>query len=641
MTKAMGWFLFCLGLIMGPWFLPWLLPEVGASMGVSARLLISGTGILFLISGTIVTVITKLYVRTKANEAFVRTGKGGAAVILDGGTLVIPVLHEVVRVPLETMRLDVDRTGADALITEDKLRADLKAEFYIRVQPNEDDVLNAARSLGEKTFDLRSIEELVKDKLISTLRAVAATRTLDELNAKREEFAAEVKRAVEADLRHNGLTLETVTISKLDQTDPKLLNPNNVFDAQGLRRIAEITQSALVERNQIEREAERARTEKDVETRQQILELERKRAEAEAAQKAQVTRIQAERESEAKRAQIEQEQVVVAREVEKQRAVEQAKLAAQQQIIQARREQELTEVERTKTVELAQREKLVAIAAAEARQADAERSRFEAEAERSRAEQQVKMVEVTAAAEREGDQKLIAAKKAAEQDRYRKQVDADVVAYTLQKEAEGKKAAAEAEYQAKIRQAEADAESAQRRAEGETALQMVSVNVSRSQVEVEAARVNVERQRVDVEAQSLSNREQYGKAALEFELGKLRIGAWRDTQVAIARALGEFLAKSNFTLFGDPESAQRMIDAYLRGMGLGRTIEGLFAGTNGEAQGLLGQAGKGLVELIQPVAERILGRPITSGEIERILIEQDAPDRGPGQAPKRAEKAEK
>lgn len=574
--KVTLWILSCAAMILGGT----LLPAVGAPVGAASQIVLVVAGIIGVMAGLAVATFMRLYVRTKANEAFVRTGNGGARVILDGGSIVVPFLHETVRVPLETMRLDVDRTGGDALITADKLRADLKAEFYIRVQPNRDEVLNAARSLGEKTFNLRSIEELVKDKLISTLRAVAATRTLDELNAKREEFASETKRAVEADLRHNGLTLETVTVSKLDQTDPALLNPKNVFDAQGLRRIAEITQSALVQRNEIERDAEQARIAKDVATRQRVLDLERTRAEAEASQSAEVSRVRAERETEAANARITMEQAVAEREIAKARAVE-----------------------------IAGRERQVAVALAESKRVAAEQHRLVAEALREREAQNVKTVEVTAQAEREGEQKLIAARKAAEQDRYRKQVDADVIAYSLQKAAEGKKAAAEAEFQAKTRMAQADAESAKMRAQGETALQMVAVNVARSQVEVDATRVEVERQRVDVEACALGNREKYGRAGIELELGKLRINASKEAQVAAAQALAQFLARANFTLFGDPESADRMVQSYMRGMGLGRTLDGFVASLDGDTKGAVAQAGTALFSAVESIAGRLAPEP--------------------------------
>ncbi|MBC7881701.1 MAG: hypothetical protein H7Y37_10255 [Anaerolineae bacterium] len=618
MISAIFWLIFCLGLIVGPFLLPIEGP---------VQLTVAGLGVVLLVLGTFVIVFTKLYVRTKADTAFVRTGRGGALVVLDGGALVIPVLHETVRVPLGTIRLDVDRLGGDALVTEDKLRADLKAQFYLRVQPNQEDVLNAARSLGDKASDPGSIEELIKDKLDSTLRSVAATRTLEQLNGQREEFAAEVKSAVEADLKSNGLTLESVTVSKLDQTNTKLLDPNNVFDAQGLRRIAEITQTALVERNRIERDAEQARTEKDVSTRLSVLEQERIRAEAEAINKAQVAEaaagqkareatIQTQKEAESRRVQLEEEERTAQRDIEKQRKIEESQIESQRLILLKRREQELAEVERSQAVETAERQKQTAIAAADADKADADSLRFVAEAERARSEQAVRTVEVTAAAEREGEQKLIAARKEAEQERYRRQVEADVNAYSIQKEAEAKKAAAESEYDARVRLAEGEAKASALRAEGETAERMVAVNVERNQIQVEEARVVLQKQRNDQEIQMLAGREQYGNAALEFELSKLRIEAGRESQVAIARALGEFLAKGNFTMFGDPASAQKMIESYMKGMGLGRSIDGFLAGTEGEAGRLLGKAGENIADLVKNFGARKDGSiPSANGDV--------------------------
>ena len=167
-----------------------------------------------------------------------------------------PVLHQVIPVSLETMRLNVERRGPARLITKDNLRVDLSAEFYIKVQPHIDDIKQAARSLGGRSVQAAAVSELVEDKLVSALRTVAATKELVELHSKRDEFASAVQQIVKHDLASNGLTLESVTISSLDQTDPTQLQERNVFDAQGLRKIAEITQKARVERNEIEREAE-------------------------------------------------------------------------------------------------------------------------------------------------------------------------------------------------------------------------------------------------------------------------------------------------------------------------------------------------------------------------------------------------
>jgi hypothetical protein len=132
--------------------------------------------------------------------------------------------------------------------------------------------------------------------------------------------------------------------------------------------------------------------------------------------------------------------------------------------------------------------------------------------------------------------------------------------------------------------------------------------VARSRVEVDAAQVAVEKQRVEVEAQALANREKYGRAAIEFELGKLRIQASKDTQVAAAQALGQFLAKANFTLFGDPESARRVLEGFVKGMGLGRTIEGFLAGTDEETKEALKRATSTLMSSVEGVVDRVTGR---------------------------------
>src|SRR5687768_15252620 len=262
-----AFFIIGAGLAVGPWFMP--------QIGVEVQLALSLVGVAVLAQIAIATAITKLYRKASANMAYVKTGMGGAAVIMDGGRLILPVIHQIIPVSLETMRLNVERRGTHALITKDNLRVDLSAEFYIKVQANDDDILQAARSLGGRNVQSDAVSELVQEKLVSALRTVAATKELVELHSKRDEFATAVQQIVIHDLAHNGLTLESVTISALDQTDPTQLQERNVFDAQGLRKIAEITQKARVERNVIEREAERQVVEKNVGTTKKVLELQR------------------------------------------------------------------------------------------------------------------------------------------------------------------------------------------------------------------------------------------------------------------------------------------------------------------------------------------------------------------------------
>src|SRR5690242_14899777 len=322
-----------------------VVPWAGVIPGLdrTGQIVLTGIGLTLLLVVAVIAVVTRLYRKTSANMAFVRTGMGGVKVVQDGGTLVIPVVHQVIPVSMETMRLNVERRGPHALITKDNLRVDLSAEFYIKVQANTDDILQAARSLGGKNVQPDAVSELVQEKLVSALRTVAATKELVELHAKRDEFASAVQEIVTHDLASNGLTLESVTISALDQTDPAALQERNVFDAQGLRKIAEITQRARVERNLIEREAEKQVVEKNVATTKTVLDLQRDQAEFEAEQKMKVANVRAAREREVAEFKLAQDEAVTKRDIEKMQAIETA------------------EVQRTLAVEQAQVAKKVAL----------------------------------------------------------------------------------------------------------------------------------------------------------------------------------------------------------------------------------------------------------------------------------------
>jgi uncharacterized membrane protein YqiK len=568
----------------------------GAAWGPLQQVISLAVGALLLVIGFIFLMISKFYVRPSANMAYVRTGFGGRRVVLDSGALVFPYLHTLVPVSLETMKLEVERKGPDALITRDNLRVDVKAEFYIKVQPEVDAILNAARSLGDKSVNAQSVSQLVFEKLVSALRSVAATKDLVEIHAQRDAFASSVQQLVRSDLEQNGLTLESVTISRLDQTSQELLSDNNIFDAQGKRKITEITQAALVERNRLEQEARREITLKNVETQKEILELERQRAEAEAAQQAEVAKVQAEKQREAETYKIEQQRQVQEAQIQQEQAVRVAAIERDRLLLLRQQELQKTDIDREKAVELAQREKEIAVAEAERQRAEAEKQALEAQAERERAKQQIITVEQLAAAEREAQAKLIAAKQQIEQERIKRETDVQVAAFAEVKKAEAQKQAAELEAQAILTRAEAEAKAREQVARGETAVKMVDVNIAREQVEVERARVEVERQ-------ALEYRQTYSEAALKFELEKFRIEAQRDVQVELARAIGEFMSRGNMNIFGDPETLARMTEQYAKGLGLGVAIDGALSGLQaiGDGNGKLGEMAQQLMAIAQRI----------------------------------------
>lgn len=553
-----------------------------------------GFGVLLLFGVGALVMYQRLYKKTRANEAFVRTGRGGVSVIRDGGAFVVPFLHELIEVTLTTLKLRVTRKNEDALITQDKLRADIEAEFFVRVQPDEESILQASRSLGDRMGQPEAVKELVEDKLVSALRTAAAGKTLEQLNSERDEFLTEVMKLVGDDLRANGLILETVTISRLDQTDDKFLKAENIFDAQGRRKIAEITQINLTERNRLVREGERARKLQDVQTRQEVLELEQKEEEAEARQRSEVAKIKADTEREAMVEQIAAQRKVELANVEKTKALE---LAA--------REQE-------EAVEVAERAKQRQIARAEQERAAAEAELAEAEAERERARQKVETVRVTEEAERLKAKGVIDAQAEAERAYVSEQRKADAEAYTVQKQAEAQMLSADAESTAVRKKAQAAAEAERMKAEGMKATQMVPV-------EVEKAKVELDRDRIEtVVKPELEAREKHGKVAQEFELSKLRIAAEKEVHVALAEAHAKLFAKMEANLYGTPEDVTKIVQSLTQGQSFAKGISGFLDAADGTTLAGLGTVANAIVSRLEGKTEEPALPAPAEPEAERV-----------------------
>lgn len=551
--------------------------------------LLTGFGVILLIVAAVASVLLKLYTRTSASEAFYRTGMGAPLVIIDGGGLVIPVLHEMTRVLLETMKLEVARQGADALICKDFLRVDVAAEFYIRVNKSEDGVKAAATTLGRDATNPESIKERLFEKLVSALRTVAATMDLNELHQNREEFASRVIEAVTKDIEPNGFILETVTISQLDQTDVKNLKAENVFDAQGLRKATEITQAQMVIKNRIEKQASIEITEENVATKKRILAQEQDREFAESEQKSLVANFQAERQREVAEFEIEQKEKVETRRVKMEEEIQAREIQRQAALIAEDQKRETAEVHKQKAIEVATRERQIAIAQAEAKRAEAEAGQRLAEAKEREAAEKVTTAAELESARREKAKAVLKAEQDGEQQLIELQKAADAEAYTKTRQARAEKEAAENEAQARIQLAEAALEAKRREAEGEKAVQMVPVEVDRERiqiqkveqfipVEVDSKRVEVERERVAVLRQELEAKDEHQQAAIHLELAKAQIQASKEVGVAMAESVGQFMEKGQFQIFGDPSTLADMTQRFAKGLGISQVLGGLQEG---------------------------------------------------------------
>lgn len=436
-------------------------------------------GIIFVGLVTFGLIIARLYRRSSKEISFVRTGWGGEKVILGGGALVLPVLHEIIPVNMNTLRLEVRRADDQALITRDRMRVDVMAEFYVRVKPTADSIATAAQTLGQKTMSPNELKNLVEGKFVDSLRAVAAEMAMEELHEKRVDFVQKVQQVVSEDLHKNGLELETVSLTGLDQTGFKYFNPQNAFDAEGLTKLTETIEDRRRKRNHIEQDTDLAIKAKNLEAEQARLQIIREEEYA---------KLQQEREILIRRA--EQLAEIAAQEAAKKREAEEARIAAEREVelkrILAARDVEneniqkaqliqKAQVEQKKTIELAEQDRAIAIAEKSRAESEAKALADQARAQAVKAEEEVVTVRQIQQAERQKAVELVAAKEQAEK---------DAIAITVAAEA-GKQAAADDAEAVRIA-AEAEAEKVRLKAKGEADAKVLLAQAMEKQYQVDA-----------------------------------------------------------------------------------------------------------------------------------------------------------
>jgi uncharacterized membrane protein YqiK len=427
-------------------------------------------------------IFSRLYKRASKEVSFVRTGFGGQKVILNGGAVVFPVLHEIIPVNMNTLRLEVRRANEQALITRDRMRVDVTAEFYVRVRPEQDSISYAAQTLGMKTMNPDALKELVEGKFVDALRAVAAEMAMNELHEQRVDFVQKVQQVVSEDLSKNGLELETVSLTGLDQTSREHFNPDNAFDAEGLTLLTREIEQRRKIRNDIEQDTNVQIATKNLEAERQRLDIARENEYARlaqereveirrAAQTAEIARVRAEQEREAKQAQILAEKEVQTADIQAKREIDEKQIERDRAIkeieIQKEKSIEATNIERLKSIEIANQDKEIAVA-----EKSKERSQAQAEADVARQkaikeEEMVLTVKQTAIAEREKEIVLVRAREEAEKQAISITVAAEAEKQAAEDHAEAVKIRAEAQSNKLRIEAEGDAEAIKLRADAD------------------------------------------------------------------------------------------------------------------------------------------------------------------------------
>jgi uncharacterized membrane protein YqiK len=438
-------------------------------------LMIAGGSLLAILLGIII-LIARTHKKVPQGRAIIRTGFGGAKVAIDSGIFVIPVLHKMEEMDISLKTIEVTRMGVDGLICKDNLRADIKVVFFVRVNKNEKDIIEVAQSIGTiRASDPLTLNSLFDAKFSEGLKTVGKQFDFIDLYTVRNEFKNKILETIGTDL--NGYVLDDCAIDYLEQTPLSQLKQENILDAEGIKKIEELTSIQIEKTNFIRREREKELKRQDVLAREAILQLELQQIEKEERQKRAIAILKSEQEAEAKQLILTKNLETSLKEKETQRVDGIAEENKQREIIVARKNKERTEavenerIETDRLLEVERKERSVGEAridkekALETKNRDIqaiikerkaeEKKTFEedqriqdtiqlAEAERRR---QIVMIEATQIAESrklEETKRAESEKLVAEIKSQQIVIEADARKSALQKDSEGRKIAAEA-----------------------------------------------------------------------------------------------------------------------------------------------------------------------------------------------------
>ncbi|WP_114783494.1 flotillin family protein [Botryobacter ruber] len=314
----------------------------------------------------IIAFVIKMYQKAIQGEALVRTGLGDTKVSFSG-MFVVPVIHKLEVMDITLKTIVIARTGSEGLICKDNLRADIKVNFFLRVNKTPEDVVQVAQSIGcKRASDHAALEGLFDAKFSEALKTVGKHFDFVELYQAREEFKRQILQTIGTDL--NGYILDDCAIDYLEQTPLTNLNENNILDAEGIKKIIDLTAKQKVQANLIEREKEKTIKKQNVEAQETILELEKQLAENEEKQRREIANIKARENAEMEK--VRQEERLKAEKARIQ-TDEEVKIAEQnrdRQVLVAERSKERTDaveterVQQARALEANERERIVALA---------------------------------------------------------------------------------------------------------------------------------------------------------------------------------------------------------------------------------------------------------------------------------------
>ena len=583
--------------------------------------------VLIVLVGTLV-LMSRFYRKVEQGQALVRNGQGGTKVSFSG-TLVFPILHQLEYMDISVKRVEIDRNGKNGLICMDNMRADIKVAFFVRVNQTPQDVLKVAQSVGcMRASSHAAITELFDAKFSEALKTVGRQFNFVDLYNSRDKLKEGILKTIGTDL--NGFVLEDVAIDYLEQTSLALLNPDNILDAEGIKKITELTATQKVLANQIDRGREMTITKQNVEAQEAIFELNRQLAEADEKQKREIATIKAREEAEAKKIQAEQHQRSEQARIASEEEIFVAEENKDRQILVARKNKERTDkveterVEKDRLLEVVERERIVALAGIEKTKVieieqkniqDVIRERLMLEKAVVSERENIKNTEAFAEADRlkrvsvtkaemEAEQALVKNIKAAEAEKKAAELHAEQERFTILRHSEAEKESAELKAQQVIIEAEAAQAAATKQAAAKKMLaealtaETAAVGLADAQVMVAKAdamqkqglaeakvievKASSEAQGITAKAQAMKLFDGVGREHEEF---KLRLNKDRDIDLAQinvqkeiaenqALVLSEALKNAKIDIVGgDAQFFDKITGAITTGKSIERVLE--------------------------------------------------------------------
>ena len=525
------------------------------------------------------TAFSKFYRKPGPEEAIVRTGVGGLQVITGRGMVVVPLIQEAHVMDLSLKRILIARDGEDGLICQDNMRADIKVTFFVRVNNQASDIRTVAETIGPKRASTQDkLEELFEAKFSEALKTVGKNFQFVQLYTERDQFKEQILKVIGTDL--NGYVLDDCAIDYLEQTPLDRLSPTNILDAEGIKKITELTAAEKVKENFFTREKEKTLKKQDVEAQEAILELEKQRVEAvekqtreiaaiKSREQAEAARIQSEELLKAETARIRTEEELQVQEENKQRQVLVAQRnkertdAVEQERVTRDRDLEVTE--RTRVVGMAEIEKEKVIEVERKNIQDVIRERVTVERAVVEEKEKIKNTEAFMEADRQKQVAVTLAEKSAEEAMVKqvKAAEASKAAAALHAdqvvvEAEAKRAAAEKETEATkmLAGAKAADHAAVGLAEAEvmTAKAEATEKTGTAEAHVMQMKFTAEATGIQEKAEAMKLFDSVGREHEEF---KLRLNKEKDIEIAAIQTQ-QYIAEAQAGIVGEALKTARI-----------------------------------------------------------------------------------